>query len=199
MLFDADLRRDADKLVLALRTSTAGASRPDASSDPAKRYIKPPPARSIKVEGDLPQKGKDMATSQMSEVIQHLHRAVLREGAGLTDGQLLENYLNHHDEAALAALVGRHAPMILSGARVCGAGFQPARGPALARRSPKGGPGRLETGPTATGPAKSLRLPERLIARCASIPHSPVSPSCAGGREISRPGSFSCRNVTILR
>jgi RNA polymerase sigma factor (sigma-70 family) len=53
-----------------------------------------------------------MATSQLSEIIQHLHRAVLREGAGLTDGQLLENYLNHRDDAALAALVGRHAPLI---------------------------------------------------------------------------------------
>ncbi len=54
-----------------------------------------------------------MATSQMSEVIQHLRRAVLlREGAGLTDGQLLEHYISRCDEAALAALVRRHGPMV---------------------------------------------------------------------------------------
>jgi RNA polymerase sigma factor (sigma-70 family) len=39
-----------------------------------------------------------------------------REGSGLTDGQLLEQYLGHRDEAALALLVHRHAPMVW---RVC--------------------------------------------------------------------------------
>ena len=54
-----------------------------------------------------------MATSQMSEVIQHLRRTVLlRDGAGLTDGQLLEDYISRRDEAALAALVRRHGPMV---------------------------------------------------------------------------------------
>jgi DNA-directed RNA polymerase specialized sigma24 family protein len=54
-----------------------------------------------------------MATSQMSEVIQHLRRAVLlREGAGLTDGQLLENYISRREESALRALVRRHGPMV---------------------------------------------------------------------------------------
>jgi RNA polymerase sigma factor (sigma-70 family) len=54
-----------------------------------------------------------MATSHMSEVIQHLHRtALLRDGAGLTDVQLLEDYINRRDEAALAALVHRHGPMV---------------------------------------------------------------------------------------
>jgi RNA polymerase sigma factor (sigma-70 family) len=54
-----------------------------------------------------------MATSQMSEVIQHLGRtALLREGAGLTDGQLLEDFTSRRDEAALAALVRRHGPMV---------------------------------------------------------------------------------------
>ena len=53
-----------------------------------------------------------MATSQMSGFIQHLRRAVLlRDGAGLTDGQLLEDYISR-DEAALAALVRRHGPMV---------------------------------------------------------------------------------------
>src|SRR5438034_893499 len=54
-----------------------------------------------------------MPTSQMSEAIQHLRRSMLlREGAGLTDGQLLEDYIGRRDEAALAALVWRHGPMV---------------------------------------------------------------------------------------
>ncbi len=54
-----------------------------------------------------------MATGQMNEIIQHLRRTVLlRDGAGLTDGQLLEDYLSRRDETALAALVRRHGPMV---------------------------------------------------------------------------------------
>src|SRR6516225_1050397 len=53
-----------------------------------------------------------MATSQMSEVIQHLRRAVLRDEAALTDGQLLEEYVRRHQQAALAALVRRHGPLV---------------------------------------------------------------------------------------
>ncbi len=54
-----------------------------------------------------------MATGQPSGVIQHLRRALLlRDGAGLTDGQLLEDYISRRDEAALAALVQRHGPMV---------------------------------------------------------------------------------------
>ncbi len=52
-----------------------------------------------------------MATSQMSGVIQHL-RSILRDAAGLTDGQLLEDYISRRDEAAFAALVRRHGPMV---------------------------------------------------------------------------------------
>src|SRR5215471_21341230 len=54
-----------------------------------------------------------MATSPMAELIHQLRRTVLlRDGAGLTDGQLLEEYISRHDEAALAALVQRHGPMV---------------------------------------------------------------------------------------
>src|SRR5216684_2337975 len=54
-----------------------------------------------------------MATSQMSEVIQHLRRTVLlRDGAGLTDAQLLEGFITRREEAALAVLVRRHGPMV---------------------------------------------------------------------------------------
>src|SRR5437660_8426754 len=54
-----------------------------------------------------------MAAGKMSKIGQHLRRAVLpRDGAGLTDGQLLHDYLSRHEEAALAALVRRHGPMV---------------------------------------------------------------------------------------
>jgi RNA polymerase sigma factor (sigma-70 family) len=54
-----------------------------------------------------------MTHNPISEVLQHLRQAaLLRDGAGLTDGQLLEDYLSHHDEVALAALVRRHGPMV---------------------------------------------------------------------------------------
>lgn len=54
-----------------------------------------------------------MVTRQTNEVIEQLRRAVLLpDGAGLTDEQLLKNYLHRRDEAALAVLVCRHAPMV---------------------------------------------------------------------------------------
>src|SRR5262249_15018224 len=82
-----------------------------------KKCIKRRRAGSSKVEGDArPHKGNDMATSQMSDVIQHL-RMHLCEGASLTDGQLLREYIGHREEAALAALVRRHGPMVWG---VCG-------------------------------------------------------------------------------
>jgi RNA polymerase sigma factor (sigma-70 family) len=56
-----------------------------------------------------------MATGQMSVVIQHLRRAMLlQDEAGLTDGQLLEDYISRRAEAAFAALVQRHGPMVWS-------------------------------------------------------------------------------------
>ena len=54
-----------------------------------------------------------MATSRTSKVIQHLRRAViLRDGAGLTDGELLACFIEHRDESAFAALLRRHGPMV---------------------------------------------------------------------------------------
>jgi RNA polymerase sigma factor (sigma-70 family) len=54
-----------------------------------------------------------MATIQLSEFLQHLRRSVVqRDGAGLTDAQLLERFLAHRDEGAVAALVQRHGPMV---------------------------------------------------------------------------------------
>jgi RNA polymerase sigma factor (sigma-70 family) len=55
-----------------------------------------------------------MATSQMSQVIQHLRSSMLRhDGAGVTDGQLLGYFVEQRDEAAFAALMRRHGPMVM--------------------------------------------------------------------------------------
>src|SRR5262245_59532126 len=54
-----------------------------------------------------------MATNQLGRLLQTLRSATLqREGAGLTDGQLLERYVRSGDEAAFTALVRRHGSMV---------------------------------------------------------------------------------------
>src|SRR6185437_4974310 len=56
-----------------------------------------------------------MAINPMNKVLEHLRRTVaLGDAAGLTDGQLLERYLNHREDAVFAALVRRHGPMVMS-------------------------------------------------------------------------------------
>src|SRR5262245_31294343 len=55
----------------------------------------------------------EVATEPTGQVIQHLRKAVLlRDGGGLTDGQLLGCFLDHRDEAAFATIVKRHGPMV---------------------------------------------------------------------------------------
>ncbi len=54
-----------------------------------------------------------MATAQMETVIRHVRRAVLRQDAvDSTDRQLLASFIDQKDEAAFAALVRRHGPMV---------------------------------------------------------------------------------------
>jgi RNA polymerase sigma factor (sigma-70 family) len=50
----------------------------------------------------------------MNDVIGHLRRVALRGDGGLTDSQLLERFLARRDQAAFAALVRRHGPMVLA-------------------------------------------------------------------------------------
>lgn len=51
--------------------------------------------------------------TQITDVVQHLCKAVLRhDDARLTDGQLLGRFIEQRDEAAIAALVRRHGPMV---------------------------------------------------------------------------------------
>jgi RNA polymerase sigma factor (sigma-70 family) len=54
-----------------------------------------------------------MPSGPTNTVIEQLRTAVLlRDGARLGDGELLGRFLERHDEAALAALVRRHGPMV---------------------------------------------------------------------------------------
>lgn len=54
-----------------------------------------------------------MATSRNNELVEYLRRTVLlHDGGGLTDGQLLGCFLEQGDDAALAALVRRHGPLV---------------------------------------------------------------------------------------
>jgi RNA polymerase sigma-70 factor (ECF subfamily) len=59
-----------------------------------------------------------MAKGQPNGVLPHLRRVeLLRDGAGLPDGELLECYLASRDEAAFEALLRRHGPMVLGTCR----------------------------------------------------------------------------------
>src|SRR5258707_11524912 len=54
-----------------------------------------------------------MTASPTNTVIRQLRKIVLSsDGADLTDGQLLMCFIERHDEAAFAALVRRHGPMV---------------------------------------------------------------------------------------
>lgn len=56
-----------------------------------------------------------MATVPLKGVVERLRRRVLATESGtLSDGQLLELFVVGRDEAAFAALLGRHGPMVLS-------------------------------------------------------------------------------------
>src|SRR5579872_4609983 len=51
----------------------------------------------------------------MTTVIQHLRRTILsRDAATLSDGQLLDYFLTQREDAAFAALVRRHGPMVFA-------------------------------------------------------------------------------------
>jgi RNA polymerase sigma factor (sigma-70 family) len=51
----------------------------------------------------------------MNPVVRHIRRAALLcDGGGLTDGQLLEQFLLRHDEDAFAGLLRRYGPMVLA-------------------------------------------------------------------------------------
>jgi RNA polymerase sigma factor (sigma-70 family) len=53
-----------------------------------------------------------LATEPINRLIQHLVSSFSHDGAGKTDGELLDSFILHKDEAAIAALVRRHGPMV---------------------------------------------------------------------------------------
>lgn len=53
-----------------------------------------------------------MSTAQTSGLLRHLHAAFDRDGAGVTDGELLNRFLRHRDDAAVTLLVRRHSSMV---------------------------------------------------------------------------------------
>jgi RNA polymerase sigma factor (sigma-70 family) len=56
-----------------------------------------------------------MASGQLSTVLRHLHKLTdAAQAGGLTDAELLERFASRRDEAAFAALVKRHGPMVLA-------------------------------------------------------------------------------------
>src|SRR6266849_1912200 len=58
-----------------------------------------------------------MATAQLGTLLRHIHKlAAVHGGRQRTDRELLDAFVLRQDEAAFAALVARHGPMVL---RVC--------------------------------------------------------------------------------
>ena len=56
-----------------------------------------------------------MAAAELSKVIEHLRTVLVRQDAArMTDGDLLQRYLQHRDEAAFEAIVRRRGPMVLA-------------------------------------------------------------------------------------
>jgi RNA polymerase sigma factor (sigma-70 family) len=55
-----------------------------------------------------------MAVGQANSLLRYLHQiAVAGSAAGVPDGALLERFVRHDEEAAFAALLRRHGPMVL--------------------------------------------------------------------------------------
>src|SRR4051794_25675074 len=66
------------------------------------------------IVGKQPQETPHMAQLTLAAVLQHLRTdCAARELEPLPDGGLLERFLTARDEAAFAALVYRHGPMVL--------------------------------------------------------------------------------------
>ncbi len=55
-----------------------------------------------------------MKTSRVRMILGRLREAALPKGGGLSDGQLLGQFISRRDDAAFAALVRRHGPMVLA-------------------------------------------------------------------------------------
>jgi DNA-directed RNA polymerase specialized sigma24 family protein len=54
-----------------------------------------------------------MAKKALDNLLRCLRRLATAQVAGLADQHLLERFVHQHDEAAFAALMERHGPMVL--------------------------------------------------------------------------------------
>jgi RNA polymerase sigma factor (sigma-70 family) len=79
-------------------------------------YQNPPVAAVLGVEYTPDPVGIHMPTTQFNKIIDYLYRTTRPSDGDITDGQLLARYTMNRDEAAFAALVRRHGPMVW---RVC--------------------------------------------------------------------------------
>ena len=110
-----------------------------------------------------------MATTPMRPVIRHLRTALLlRDGAGLSDGQLLEGYVRCREETALAALVHRHGPMVWGVCRRVLGNYHDAEDAFQAAINPP-----YSVSPLGDGCAPPF--PPSAVLFCTSVPFSRVS------------------------
>ena len=55
-----------------------------------------------------------MPTRQMDSIVRYVRKIALQDARSMSDAQLLESFITHHDESAFEALVTRHGPLVLS-------------------------------------------------------------------------------------
>src|SRR5262249_39216258 len=121
-------------------------------------------------------RARPMATNQLRGVLQTLRRATAeRDEALLTDGQLLASYVRNREEAAFAALVQRHGPMVWGRCRR----LLPCPHDAQGRfQAPFPGPGRRATPHVPKGEGANLAL--------GGAPQTAVVAPAAGARRGKR-------------
>src|SRR5262249_42490082 len=96
------------------RSKRAPSTRSACASWCSRECVIPRGRRMKKRPHAAPRGASPMASAAPSPLIRHLRRAALaRADRDLTDSQLLECFLTRRDEAAFAALVRRHGPMVL--------------------------------------------------------------------------------------
>src|SRR5262245_26834862 len=61
----------------------------------------------------VPRRG-NMSTTRMKGIVHCLRRAVLRTRSGMTDGELLEDYVRQRNDSSFEALIDRHGRMVWS-------------------------------------------------------------------------------------
>src|SRR5262249_61829570 len=63
----------------------------------------------------LPHQEVTLAVRNLQAVLRYIHKVARpSDGAETTDGQLLDQFIAHRDEAAFATLVRRHGPLVLA-------------------------------------------------------------------------------------